>query len=705
MDAAVVLAIAAALLAGTLALTVAWFEKNSIAFWSLAAGLGLLGFECVFNALTAAAPAALEMVYWQNWRLLAASLLPPAWLLFSVTYASAAHPAWMRRWRTPVLLALFIPAALAIGFHSALVKSSHHDPAGSRWMLDLSTAGRFMCGWLLVSAVGVLANLERTFRAAAGTIRWRIKFMLLGVGLLFAVRVYSTSQELLFHATSLPFQALNTDALLVSCLLMIGTLFRTGQLEIKVYPSRLLLHNSVTLFVSGIYLLVMLGLVRVIPWLERGQVVALRMLLILVGLALLSLVLLSDRARSLMRLLISRHFQRPQYDYRAVWTAFTEGTARHVELPELCNAVVKLISELFQANSVTAWLLDERKENLVFGASTSLSATAAPQHRFEAGEAADLSADLGCEPKPFSLPETKARWAPLFMTLDPEKLARNGGTLCAPMMARGELVGFLIVGGRVDGQPFSAQDCDLLKSASDQAAASVLNIQLSQQLSQAKQLEAFQTMSTFFVHDLKNTASTLSLMLRNLPLHFDKPEFRQDALRGISKTVTHINHLITRLSLLRQDLAQGSVESDLNQLVTQTLSELHEAPDTELVQDLRPVPKVRVDPAQMRHVVTNLVLNAREAAGPAGKIKVETSESDGWVTLAVQDNGCGMSSDFVRRSLFRPFKTTKKNGIGIGMFQCKMIVEAHRGQIQVESAPGKGTAFRVLLPAWQAQAA
>jgi putative PEP-CTERM system histidine kinase len=212
-------------------------------------------------------------------------------------------------------------------------------------------------------------------------------------------------------------------------------------------------------------------------------------------------------------------------------------------------------------------------------------------------------------------------------------------------------------------------------------------------------------MSTFFVHDLKNTASTLSLMLRNLPLHFDNPEFRQDALRGISKTVTHINHLITRLSLLRQDLAQGSVESDLNQLVTQTLSELHEAPDTELVQDLRPVPKVRVDPAQMRHVVTNLVLNAREAAGPAGKIKVETSESDGWVTLAVQDNGCGMSSDFLRRSLFRPFKTTKKNGIGIGMFQCKMIVEAHRGQIQVESAPGKGTAFRVLLPAWQAQAA
>jgi signal transduction histidine kinase len=57
-----------------------------------------------------------------------------------------------------------------------------------------------------------------------------------------------------------------------------------------------------------------------------------------------------------------------------------------------------------------------------------------------------------------------------------------------------------------------------------------------------------------------------------------------------------------------------------------------------------------------------------------------------------------MSSDFVQRSLFRPFQTTKKKGIGIGMFQCQAIIEAHRGKIEVESAPGKGTTFRVLLP-------
>ena len=107
---------------------------------------------------------------------------------------------------------------------------------------------------------------------------------------------------------------------------------------------------------------------------------------------------------------------------------------------------------------------------------------------------------------------------------------------------------------------------------------------------------------------------------------------------------------------------------------------------------------MRLDPAQIQKVLTNLVLNAREALGPGGIIRVETSQGNGWVVLSVSDNGCGMSADFIQRSLFRPFQTTKKKGIGIGMFHSKMIVEAHRGRIEVESEPGKGTAFRILLP-------
>src|SRR4029077_19392919 len=109
-------------------------------------------------------------------------------------------------------------------------------------------------------------------------------------------------------------------------------------------------------------------------------------------------------------------------------------------------------------------------------------------------------------------------------------------------------------GDRVGALAFSVQDFDLLRCVSNQAAAGLLNSQLAQRLSQSKQLEAFQAMSAFFVHDLKNTASTLSLMLQNLPVHYQDPQFREDSLRGISKTVEHINDLISRLTVLRHDL-------------------------------------------------------------------------------------------------------------------------------------------------------
>ena len=140
------------------------------------------------------------------------------------------------------------------------------------------------------------------------------------------------------------------------------------------------------------------------------------------------------------------------------------------------------------------------------------------------------------------------------------------------------------------------------------------------------------------------------------------------------------------------------MEADLNLLVADALEVLNGAPEINVVQKLHLQPKLKLDRQQFSSVITNLLLNAREALGPGGEVRVETTQSNGWAVLSVADNGCGMSPAFVKTSLFRPFQTTKKKGLGIGMFQSKMIVEAHRGKIQVESEPGAGTTFRVMLP-------
>jgi putative PEP-CTERM system histidine kinase len=258
-------------------------------------------------------------------------------------------------------------------------------------------------------------------------------------------------------------------------------------------------------------------------------------------------------------------------------------------------------------------------------------------------------------------------------------------------------MGIAILADRVGGLPYTVEELDLLKCMGDQIAVGLLNLRLSGEITLAKELEAFQAMSAFFVHDLKNAASTLSLTLENLPVHFDDPLFRQDVLRGIRQIATRINELIGRLTALRH-LELKLAEVDVNLLVDDAVKALNGTANIKVVKQLSLQSKLSLDRDQFGSVITNLLLNARDAVGPGGEVRIETSRSGDWAIVSIADNGCGMSPEFLKSSLFRPFQTTKKKGLGVGMFQSKMIVEAHRGKIWVESEPAVGTTFRVMLP-------
>ena len=699
MNTAALLAFASAIFGGALAFAVAWNERRSTVPFSFVAGMVALAVESVFNGLSLGASTPDELIYWQHWRLAAMSSFPGIWLYFSLSYGRGNQRDFLNSWRWLLGAFFAVPLSLGIFLNQYLIYPVIETKAGHT-LLGLGLPGFVLNLLLLISVVLVAMNLERTFRASVGTMRWRIKFMILGLIVLFAVRFYTSSQALILKAIDRDLLVVDAGALLVGGILIFRSLFRAGHFDMDVYPSHTVLQNSLTVLLAGIYLVIIGVFAKFVNYLGLGgdEAFTAKAFMILAALVALTILLLSDRVRLYTSRFVSRHFQRPLYDYRTVWRKFTEATASCVKQTELCQAAVKSLTDIFQALSVTIWLLDDKKEQVFFAASTFLSETRAESLVPPKAPLADAIKALQTHKEPVDLDASKESWASALQQSHPDEFQKGGHRICVPMIVGEEMVGYIILGDRVGGLPFSWQDFDLLKCIGDQLAAGLLNTRLSQKLLQAKELEAFQTMSAFFVHDLKNTANTLNLMLQNLPVHFDDPAFRADALRGVAKTVAHINRLIGRLGSIRNELQIKPVKSDLNELVAKALEGWEDVAGIQLEKNFATLPKIAFDADQMFKVATNLIFNAREAVTKSGQVQITTSQNNGWVILAVTDNGCGMSPEFISRSLFRPFQTTKKNGLGIGMFQSKMIVEAHKGKIEVESEPGHGATFRIYLP-------
>ena len=639
-----------------------------------------------------------EVAYWLKWALTAKALLPGVWLCFSLTYSRGNYREFLTRWRFILAAALMVPLAISIGFRDELIQLVQAPNPDQGWWIRFQTPAKALNVLLLITNVMVLMNLESTFRSSVGTMRWRIKFPILGLAVLFGARVYSHSQTLLFSGHQLALTAVDSAALLIGCTLITVGYMRSGASDIDVYPSHAVLRTSVTVLLAGGYLFAVGIAAQVISFLGGVEDFQTKVILILVGIAVLAMLLLSDRLRQSIQRFVSRHLQRPQHDFRKVWTLFTQRVSTSTNASGLSASAAKLISDTFDVLSVTIWLVDDGKDRLILGASTLISEHEASASEKELTTAGPILDGLRKHGEPFDLETIKDEWGESLREVSHKEFRKGGHRIGVPLLNGDRCLGFAILADRVNGLPYTVEEMDLLKCIGDQITAALLNLKLTEDLMVGKELEAFQTMSTFFVHDLKNAASTLGLMLQNLPVHFNDPEFREDALRGMAGTVGRINHLIERLGALRHKLELKPVESDLKQLVEESMKCLSGVQGIEFVKDFQPLPNVLIDPELMKSVVTNLILNAVDAVGKSGEITVKTSQRDHLAVLSISDNGCGMSAAFLKNSLFRPFQTTKKKGLGIGMFQSKMITEAHRGTIQVESEPGTGTTFRVIIP-------
>jgi signal transduction histidine kinase len=222
---------------------------------------------------------------------------------------------------------------------------------------------------------------------------------------------------------------------------------------------------------------------------------------------------------------------------------------------------------------------------------------------------------------------------------------------------------------------------------------------------ESRQFESFMRLSAMLTHDLKNSILALSLIVNNMEQQFHREEFRMDAMQSLRDATSQLGALVAKLSEPVRSLS-GEFKRprpvDLIPVIRRALSRTAEpAAEMHDVEIDLPASLVAIaDDERIEKVVENLVLNGIEAMGAKrGRLTIKAGPADdGFIFFSVSDTGQGMTEEFQRTRLFRPFATTKPKGVGLGLYTCRELVRALGGRVEVESRRGSGTCFRVVLP-------
>jgi len=252
----------------------------------------------------------------------------------------------------------------------------------------------------------------------------------------------------------------------------------------------------------------------------------------------------------------------------------------------------------------------------------------------------------------------------------------------------------------------------ILQSSDDaRAIADNINVMTEQMRAQvareaeSRQFDSFVRISAMLTHDLKNAIEGLSLTVSNMERHFDNEQFRIDAMKGLTSATDKLKAIVARLSRPVSSLSgehKRPTKTDLVPILKRAIAMTAEPVrgqhtiQTNLPDSLYAL----ADAARIEEVMENLLLNAIEAMdGKSGTLRIEAGEdANGAPAFSVSDTGPGMTRTFIDNRLFRPFATTKKNGIGLGLYTCREVIRATGGSIDVQSVEGAGTTFRVVLP-------
>jgi len=551
-------------------------------------------------------------------------------------------------------------------------------------IIFLTNSGFVIYLLLMVFLVFGLVQLERTLAGLHQSQRWNIKLLVLGSGLLLVSFALYFSHSLLYRSINLNYLEIRSVAVFFAALLFLySRLFRDTKGKLSL--SRGIAHRSVVLLIVGGYLILLGGLGEGLRYLNISDAKPIFYAIILLSCLALAVVFLSEKLRRRLKVTLHKNFYQSKYDYKEQWQNFASRVTSGITLSEIQTAILDLFCEPLACNGAAFYLYDFELSSYTYS----------------------VSFNFRRDWRPFSdndplITQLKQRdWIINLKESHPElkdslidSFDDVGAFLVVPLFFDEELAGFIIMGEQINSaEELTYEDYDLLRMLSRQAIATVQGLRLSEQLTTTRELAAIGKVSTFVLHDLKNQVSGLSLMLDNARDYISDPDFQQDMLETVGNTVGNMKRLISRLKNIKEkpQLAISSVA--LNKIIEDAVETTASNIETHGLSV-----QVAVDEEEIYKVILNLLVNAIEATEGDLPVQIAFGQRDNLAFIEVRDSGCGMSVDFIQNKLFKPFETTKIHGFGIGLYQCKQIVESHGGKIEVESTHGEGTMFTLFLP-------
>ncbi|WP_448659498.1 XrtA/PEP-CTERM system histidine kinase PrsK [Sphingomonas sp. CJ99] len=392
--------------------------------------------------------------------------------------------------------------------------------------------------------------------------------------------------------------------------------------------------------------------------------------------------------RAWTRVKLAKHLFRHRYDYRVEWQRFTETLGRPDDGVTLDERIVKAVADLVDAPA--GLLLVPSGDGLVPASHWRwplLATDGAPELQPDALTGRDRSERI--------VELDAVRGGQDASRVPDWMLAEAEAWIIVPLPHAAALAGAILLARPPLDRALDWEDFDLLRVAGRQAASYLAEARAKDALAEAQRFDEFNRRFAFILHDIKNLVSQLSLVARNAERHADNPEFRADMIATLRDSAGRMTDLLARLSQ-QQRAGTGEAMGAVSLRPVIAAATARRPGQTIRVEgDAHPV--VLADPVRLEQVLAHLVQNAVEASPPDQPVIVRPGEDGRHAWIDVIDRGPGMTAAFIRDSLFRPFVSSKPSGFGIGAYEARQLAEAMGGRIEVESTPGSGSRFRIVL--------